>query len=221
LSIGEVLAVRAVAGLIVQVRHPRRAGSRSRPRSKPERGATFKHLLLHLGVVVVQDRAGERRKRCPVVLAGGTGVPGPVRRLGVEEDDPRLAPSGCRRRTRRNQVAVGAGRSCGLSWNQGSTTNVWVMTRSAINAQPRADAPVDEGNLKSSIVPVVGVDRIRVGRVRKAAVFRGSGWDRRQEPDAVERSPAGSRGACRRRPTGSRPRPSSFRRRITPRRWIS
>ncbi len=87
MRLGEVLAVRPVA--LVEVRH-RVEPEPVEPEVEPE-AQDVQHLLLHLGVVVVQVGL-VREEAVPVVLPAHR-VPRPVRRLGVDEDDARLAPA--------------------------------------------------------------------------------------------------------------------------------
>ena len=85
--LGQVLAVRAVA--LVEVRH--RVEAEAVDAEVEPEAQDVEHRLLHLGVVVVEVGL-VREEAVPEVLAAH-GVPRPVRRLGVEEDDPRLGPA--------------------------------------------------------------------------------------------------------------------------------
>ncbi len=84
-GLGQVLAVGPLAG--VQV------GDRIQPQAVQAHVQPEPHHVHHrradLGVVVVEVGL-VAEEAVPVVLAG-LGVPGPVRRLGVDEDDPRVA----------------------------------------------------------------------------------------------------------------------------------
>jgi hypothetical protein len=102
-----------------------------------------------LGVVVVEvGLVGE--EAVPEVLAAD-GIPRPVGRLGVREDDPRLLVE---------LVRVGPDVPVGLrvvlalrdSWNHAWSLDVWFMTRSAMTRIPRSWA-ASMNALTSSMVP--------------------------------------------------------------------
>ena len=121
----------------------------------------------------------------PVVLAADR-VEGPVRLLGVDEDDPRLRRT-CRRcrTTRRSRRTARPGR-CGEAWNHGCWSLVWFMTRSAMTRMPRLCAS-STSSTKSPMLPYSGRIAHEVGDVVAAVAQRG-GVDR-QQPDAVDAQP--------------------------------
>ena len=153
------------------------------PRSSQKR-RTFEHRLLHLGVVVVEVRL-VMEEAVPVVLAAHR-VPRPVRRLGVDEDDARLAVALVACPTRRTSRPSGRSGSVRDSWNHGWSDEVWFMTRSAITRIPRWCA-CSTNSLEVLDRPVVGMDREEVGDVVAAVAQRR--LVHRQQPDAVDAEP--------------------------------
>ena len=186
--LGQVLAVRPVA--LVQVRHrvePEAVETEVEPEAQ-----RVQHLLLHVRVVVVQVGL-VREEAVPVVLAA-RGVPGPVRRLGVEEDDPRVAPA-CVVVAPDVPVAVRAGRVVAALLEPRVIGRGVVHDEVGDHAQPALVRLVDE-ELEVVDRPVVGMDRIEVGDVVAAVAQAGSGRTAAARCSR-RRSPAGSR-ACRR-----------------------
>ena len=148
-GLGEVLAVGALA--LEQVGHrvqPEPVDAQVQPEPQD-----VDHRVLHVRVVVVQvGLVGE--EPVPVELAAHRVV-GPVRRLGVDEDDPRVRVARSRRRTRRRSRRR-ARRGCGgTPRTTGAGREVWFMTRSVITRMPRLCAS-SSSTTKSSTVPNSG-----------------------------------------------------------------
>ena len=97
----EVLAVRALA--LVEVGHGVEAKA-VEAEVQPE-AQDVEHRLADLGVVVVE--VGLVMEEAMPVVGAGLLVPRPVRRLGVDEDDPRARSSASGRPTRRTSRAWG------------------------------------------------------------------------------------------------------------------
>jgi hypothetical protein len=178
-GLGEVLAVRAVA--LVEVRHrvePEAVDAEVEPEPQD-----VQHRLLHLGVVVVEvGLVGE--EAVPVVLAA-LRVPRPVRRLRVEEDDPRLAPA---RVIVAPDVPVRA-RSLRVGTR---LLEPRVVGRGVVHDEVRDHAdPALVGGLDEGAevldVAVVAVDGEEVGDVVTAVAKRRR--VHRQQPDAVDPEP--------------------------------
>ena len=176
MRLGQVLAVRPVA--LVQVRH-RVEAEPVEAEVEPE-AEHVQHLLLHVRVVVVQVGL-VREEPVPVVLPAH-GVPRPVRRLGVEEDDPRVAPA--RVVVAPDvPVAVRAGRVVTALLEPRVIGRGVVHDEVGDHAQPALVRLVDE-ELEVVDRPVVGMDRIEVGDVVAAVAQRAR--VERQQPDAVD-----------------------------------
>jgi hypothetical protein len=126
----EVLAVRADP--LEQVRHGVQAEAVD-AHVEPEL-QHVDHGLLHGRVVVVEVRLVAEEAVPEVLLADR--VPGPVRGLGVDEDDPRLGVRlvGVGPHV---VVAVRALGSDAEAWNHGCWSLEWFMTRSAMMRMPR------------------------------------------------------------------------------------
>ena len=182
--LGQVLAVRPVA--LVEIRdgvEPEAVEADVEPEAQD-----VQHLLLHVGVVVVEIRL-VREEAVPVVLAAQR-IPRPVRRLGVDEDDARLAPARVVVApdvpVAVRPVAVGAARLEPRMLARGV-----VHHQVDDHAQPALVRLVDEV-LEVVDRPVVGMDVEEVGDVVAAVAQRAR--EARQEPDAVDaRATAGSR----------------------------
>ena len=175
----EVLAARALA--LEQVRDGVEPEAVD-PEVEPE-AEHVQHRLLHLGVVVVQVRL-VREEAVPVVLPGHR-VPRPVRRLGVDEDDPRVevALVGVRPDV---PVALRRVRA------RARLLEPRVLVRGVVHDQVRDHAhPALVGRLdeRPEVVhrPVVLVDHEEVGDVVAAVPQRRD--VHRQQPDAVDPEP--------------------------------
>ena len=177
--LGEVLAVRPVA--LVEVRHgvePEAVEAEVEPEAQH-----IEHLVLHRRVVVVQvGLVGE--EPVPVVLAAGR-VPGPVRRLGVDEDHARLTPAlvvvGPD-----IPVAVGAGGFVAARLEPGMVRRGVVHDQVGDHAQAALVRLVDE---RAEVLdrPVVGMHAVEVGDVVAAVAQRARVHG--QQPDAVDAEP--------------------------------
>ena len=175
----QVLAVRALA--LVEVRHGVEPEAVD-PEVEPE-AQHVQHRLLHLGVVVVQVGL-VREEAVPVVLPGDR-VPRPVRRLGVDEDDPRVVVAlvGVRPDVPVALRVVGA---------RARLLEPRVVGRGVVHdqvgdhADPALVRRVDE---RAEVVDraVVGMDREEVGDVVAAVPERRR--VHRQQPDAVDPEP--------------------------------
>jgi hypothetical protein len=141
------------------------------------------HVPLHFRVVVVQVRL-VREETVPVVLPAHR-VPRPVRRLGVEEDDARLAPT-CVVVAPHVEVAVLAGRIGAARLKPCVVGARVVHDQVGDHADAALMRLVDE---LAEVVhrSVVGVDLVEVGDV-VAAVAQGRRVER-QQPDAVDAEP--------------------------------
>ena len=180
MGLGQVLAVGALA--LEQVRD-RVEAEAVEPEVEPE-AQHVEHRVLDLRVVVVEvGLVGE--EPVPVVLAGDR-VPGPVRGLGVDEDDPGVlvavvgvrphVPVALRRPGRRVRERL----------------EPWVLDRGVVHHQvgDHPDLPrVRRVDQLLDVVdrPVVGVDLPEVGDVVAAVAQRR--LVERQQPDAVDPEP--------------------------------
>ena len=177
--LGEVLAVGALP--LVEVGHGVEAEA-VEAEVEPE-AKDVEHRLLDLGLLVVEvGLVGE--EAMPVVGAGRL-VPGPVGRLGVEEDDPGVAVAVVRVRP---DVPVALGRvAAGAGLLEPRVVGGGVVHD---EVGDHADAALVGGVDEQADVlerPVVGVDLLVVGDV-VAAVTQGRPVHR-QEPDAVDPEP--------------------------------
>ena len=199
-------------------RGPRRAGSRRCPMSIQNRTtsniASCDGRVLEVEVGLVAEEA------VPEELPPHR-VEGPVRGLGVDEDDARVGVLRRRCRTTRRSRRTGPRGRTGDAWNHGCWSLVWFMTRSMMIRMPRACACVTS-SVKSGSVPNSGSTARVVGDV-VATVAQRRGVERRQ-PEAVDAEPlqvvepvdqagevarAGARWSRRRRaPAPRRRRPS-------------
>ena len=159
MRLGQVLVVGALA--LDQVGH----GIEPQPVDadvEPE-AHDAQHFRQHARVVEVQVRL-VRVEAVPEIGLGDR-VPGPVRLLGVEEDDARVRVASGRCRTRRRSRAsaspAGAWRA---RWNQGCWSEVWLMTSSVMTRSPRACASRTKRRT-SRQGAVVGMDAAVVGDV--------------------------------------------------------
>ena len=162
---GQVLAVGALR--LVQVRHrvePEAVDAQVQP--EPQR---LEDRVLHARVLVVQVRLVGEEPVPEVLLADR--VEGPVRGLGVDEDDPRVRRTAGRRRPRRRSRRTGPSGSLRLAWNHGCWSEVWFMTKSMITRMPRSCA-ASTSSTKSPMVPNVGVHVGVVGDVVAAVAQR-------------------------------------------------
>ena len=149
MGLGEVLAVGA--GPLVEVGHRVEAEAVD-AHVEPE-AQRVEHRVVDLRVVEVEVGLVAVEAVPEVLLAHR--VPGPVRRLGVDEDDPGLlvelvgvGPD--------VEVAVRARRGrCATAWNHGCWSLVWFMTKSMITRMPRLCAS-SRKSWKSSTVPTSG-----------------------------------------------------------------
>ena len=175
----QVLAVRPL--LLVEVRH-RVEPEAVEPEIEPE-AQHLEHLVLHRRVLVVQVRL-VAEEAVPVVLAAH-GVVRPVRDLGVDEDDPRVAVGLVRVRP---DVAVAVGPVPVLArlLEPGMVGGRVVHDQVDDHAHPALVRGLDEG-AKVLDRAVVGVDPVEVGDV-VAAVAERRGVER-QQPDAVDPEP--------------------------------
>ena len=179
MRLGEVLAVRPVT--FVEVRHrvePETVESEVEPETQD-----VEHLRLHLGVVVVEVGL-MCEEAMPVVLAAG-GVPGPVRGLGVEEDDARLAPA-------RVVVAPDVPVAVRAGWIGAARLEPRMVRRRVVHHEV-GDHPqttlvrlVDE-HLEVLDRPVVRMHAEEVGDVVAAVAERARVG--REQPDAVDPEP--------------------------------
>ncbi len=177
--LGQVLAVGAVA--LVEVRHgvePEAVHAEVEPEVQD-----LEHRRLDLGVVVVEVRL-VREEAMPVVGAGLV-VPGPVRHLGVGEDDPRVlvAMDGVRPDV---PVALRVVRA------RARLLEPRVVGGGVVHHEvgDHADAALVGGLDEVADVvdrAVVGLDREEVGDVVAAVAQRRA--VERQHPDAVDAEP--------------------------------
>ena len=179
MRLGEVLAVRAVA--LVEVGHGVEAKP-VQPGLEPE-AQHVEHRLADLGVVVVE--VGLVMKEAMPVVLPGLVVPGPVRRLGVDEDDPRLGVQG---RVVGPDVPV----ALGVVGARARLLKPLAVARRVVHDEVGDDADaalvrgVDE---RADVVhrPVVLVDAVEVGDVIAAVAHRRR--VHRQQPDHVDPEP--------------------------------
>ena len=178
-GLGEVLAVRVVR--LVQVRHgvePEAVHAEVEP--EPEH---LDQRVLDLGVLVVE--VGLVREEPVPVIGAGLVVPGPVRRLGVGEDDARalVAVHGVR-----PDVPV----SLGVVRAGARLLEPRVVGRRVVHDQVGDDAHAALVGRLDEVADVldravVGLDREEVGDVVAAVAQRGR--VERQQPDAVDAEP--------------------------------
>ena len=182
MRLGQVLAVGALA--LVEVGHGVEAEA-VEAEVEPE-AQDVEHRLLDLGVVEVE--VGLVGEEAVPVVGAGLVVPGPVRRLGVGEDDPRVlvacATVSDQTYQSRSGEPGGAARAPGTTRGR---DEVWFMTRSAITRMPRWwAASMNVADVLDR--PVVGVDRRRSRRCRSRRRAAATGVHR-QQPDAVDAEP--------------------------------
>ena len=140
------------------------------------------HRLEHLRIVEIE--VGLVRVEAVPVIGAGDRIPGPVRALGIEEDDARagvflvgvrpdveIAP----RRSR-----LGAWRA---RWNQGCWSEVWLITSSVMTRMPRAMRRANE-MAEVGHRAVVGMHVAIVADV--VAVIEPRRGIERQQPDRVD-----------------------------------
>ena len=180
MGLGQVLAVGALT--LEEVRHGVQAEA-VQAEVQPE-AQDVEHRLADLRVVEVEVRlVGE--EAVPVVGAGDV-VPGPVRRLGVREDDPRVLVA-VRRVGPHVPVALGrAGRGLARPLEPRVVRGGMVHDEVGDDAQAALVCGLHEG-LDVVDRPVVRVDLVVVGDV-VAAVAQRAGVHR-QQPDDVDPQP--------------------------------
>ena len=146
-------------------------------------------LLAHRRVVVVQVRL-VAEEAVPVVGLRD-GVPGPVRHLGVEEDDPHVRGSVSSVSLQTYQSRVGLSGERRASWNQGCWSEVWLSDQLGDDPRPR----------------VVGRRRGTPGSrrgCRSSGGSRSSPRCRSRRRGTATGTSAAARGSRRRAPSGSR-----------------
>ena len=179
MGLGQVLAVRAVA--LEEVGHgvePVAVDAQVEPEAQG-----VEHRLLHVRVVEVQVGLVVE-EAVPEVLAAHR-VPRPVRGLGVEEDDARLAPRLVAVRPD-VPVAVRAGRVAPRGLEPLAVARRVVHDEVRDHADAAAVRGLDE-RAEVLDLPVVGVHVVGVGDVVAAVPERRG--EHRQQPDAVDAEP--------------------------------
>ena len=138
----------------------------------------FEHLR------VVEVEVGLVRIEAMPEIGAGHRVPGPVRLLGVDEDDARARHTSGRCRTRhRSRAPAEPGLARRARWNQGCWSEVWLITSSVMTRMPRACAAAMK-RLHVGQRAVVGMDAAVVGDV--VAVVAPRRGIERQQPDRVD-----------------------------------
>ena len=133
---------------------------------------------------IVEVEVGLVRVEAMPEVGLGHRIPGPVRLLGVDEDDARagvlLVGVGPDVEVARGRARLGASRA---RWNQGCWSEVWLITSSVMTRMPRLCASAMK-RFTSASVPYSGWTARVLGDV--VAVVAARRGIERQQPDRVD-----------------------------------